>query len=191
MPRYWCANFSPDDKVQTRLNYGFMNNLWLMQYQYGLQEQGPVTNNWKMAQQVAPGDSIVAWVSQPARFFGTTRVRGPRLPANQHDSVQRTLTAICRNAPVTFRSPLRPHANSSAVTPFTRMPTAATIISVLPSTSPAGTPSIRRWIASTVMPPTPTRAQRHLSGRRGWSCGHSHRCGCVSGDAAPARYANG
>src|SRR5208283_5212687 len=22
--------------------------------------------------------------------------------------------------------------------------------------------------------------KRHLSGRRGWSCDHSHRCGCVS-----------
>lgn len=91
MPRYWCANFNPGDGEEERLNYGLMNNLWLMQYQYGQQKKGPVARNWTMARQIAPGDSIVAWVSQPSRFFGTGRVREPRLPADQTDSVQRTL----------------------------------------------------------------------------------------------------
>ena len=91
VPRYWCANFNPDDQAEARLEYGFMNNLWLMQYQYGQQKQGPVTNNWENAKRVEPGDILVAYVSQPARFFGIGRVRGPRLPADHTDTIQRTL----------------------------------------------------------------------------------------------------
>ena len=56
-------------------------------------------------------------------------------PATTTPAETRASPAMCRKAPRTFRSPLRPEANRAAVIPFTRMPTPATAITVRPDTA--------------------------------------------------------
>lgn len=95
LTRYWLANFTriKAGNLEDRgnLDYGLNNNVWVMQYQYGPQDPGPVANNWGMARQVSPGDVLVAWLANPPQFFAIGTVRRPRSQADHTDTVERTL----------------------------------------------------------------------------------------------------
>jgi len=80
-------------------------------------------------------------------------VRKIIMPAMTTPAETAASAAMCKNAPLMFKSFFRPVKNNVAVTPFNTMPTAATTIMVFPATS-AGL--AKRRIASQLMPPTAT-----------------------------------
>ena len=72
------------------------------------------------------------------------------MPATTTAADTTASAAMCRNAPRTLTSPLRPLANSQAVRPLTAMPIAATIDTVSPGTG--GGAAIRSPASITIAP---------------------------------------
>ena len=89
MPNYFCVNFYTQDG-KDKLEYGLSHKLWLMQYQYKVQEtQGMTTSNWNTVKHVAVNDWIVAYSQN--RFYAVGLVKAPRIKANYIDNVDRTI----------------------------------------------------------------------------------------------------
>jgi hypothetical protein len=92
MIKYWCLNFDFYEKLKKKfLDYGLKNNLWLMQYQYNIQEKGSVTKNWNIVKEIQLNDFCVAYLKH-SMFFATGKAISPRKPAKHNDNVQRTIT---------------------------------------------------------------------------------------------------
>ena len=53
--RYWVL----EAYKKEQLNYCMENNLWMMQYQYGIQPSKDVTRNWRIATKVTEGDFLL------------------------------------------------------------------------------------------------------------------------------------
>jgi hypothetical protein len=68
-----------------------------MQYQYGEQRDADTKGNWKTAQEIQPGDWLVAWLpagqGMPSQFLGIGQVRRPRLAADHVGSISASLQA--------------------------------------------------------------------------------------------------
>lgn len=96
MTNYWCVNFDFDEC----LKHGLEKNLWMMQYQYALDEdhvfqgerKGSVTANWRRTKYIQAGDWFVAYLPKKKSangnaFFAIGQVREPRKLASPSSSV--------------------------------------------------------------------------------------------------------
>jgi len=96
MTKYWCVNFDFDEC----LKHGIEKSLWMMQYQYALNEdhmfqgerKGSVTANWRRTKNVQVGDWFLAYLPKKKSangnaFFAVGQVREPRKLAKPRSNV--------------------------------------------------------------------------------------------------------
>lgn len=81
MTRYWLAKITNDEFFY----YAIENNLWLMQQQYGKQENNAVTNNWSVIKEIKNGDYLLLGYENKIHSIGKVCIP-KRIQENFHVS---------------------------------------------------------------------------------------------------------
>jgi hypothetical protein len=81
-------NFNSEENIQ----FGLERKCFVMQFQYKAQDQGRVTQNWKIAQKVKPGDWLVMYLAG-RRIYAVGKVISPISVSNQYDEIGRTVSS--------------------------------------------------------------------------------------------------
>lgn len=76
--RHWILRIPDKEK----LDYCIENNLWMMQYEYGIQNNHGVTKNWRMISQVKEGDCVLLLLMNQNKFIAWGTAIKPRLKSD-------------------------------------------------------------------------------------------------------------
>lgn len=107
MTNFWCVNFDFDGC----LKHGLANKLWMMQYQYALDEnnvfqgdrKNSVSANWRRTKDIEVGDWFVAYLpkdksSTGNTYFAVGQVRRPRKASKPRSNISKVEAYIAKKS---------------------------------------------------------------------------------------------